>query len=86
MWKAYFSRCKQINIGMEKFKTSVNDSSSLGKIQIYIPVKINEEYFLQVSSDILRMLTEIISQKKGAELLQIMARPKYSIRRCLLLL
>jgi len=86
MQRAYFPHCKQINIGMEKFNTSVNDSSSLAKIQIYILVKTNEEYFLLGSSNILRMLTEIISQKRCAELLQIMAKSIYSIHRCLLLL
>lgn len=67
--------------GIEKINLPVTESSSLGKIQIYTTVKINEEYFLWVSSNILRMLEKIVSQKKCAELLYVMARSKYSIYR-----
>lgn len=47
-------------------------------------MEINEEYFLWLSSNILRLLSKIISQKRCAEPLQIIARSKYSICRCLL--
>lgn len=66
---------------VEKFNLPVTESSSLGKIQIYTTVKINEDYFLWVSSNILRMLAKIVSQQKSAELLYVMARSKYSIYR-----
>lgn len=67
--------------GVEKFNLPVTESSSLGKNQICITVKINEEYFSWVRSNILRMLAKIVSEKRCAELLYIMARSKYSICR-----
>lgn len=67
--------------GVEKFNLPVTESSSLGKNQICIAVKINEEYFSWVRSNILRMLAKIVSEKRCAELLYITARSKYSICR-----
>lgn len=67
--------------GVEKFNLPVTESSSLGKIQICVTVKINEEYFSWVRSNILRMLAKTVSEKRCAELLYIMARSKYSICR-----